>query len=110
MRGTSYCSVLSLFISPSTSFLQLLFNRNNRTKQELIGQRGKIKKSVGLGGWHWLKLHSGEEVRLQRNALTVLEPPSNQESDFSEEEENAANQTGIPLTRSVRGALSETPC
>ena len=70
-------------------------NRNNRTKQELIGQRGKIKKSVGLGGWHWLKLHSGEEVRLQRNALTVLEPPSNQESDFSEEEENAANQTGI---------------
>ncbi|BDA44944.1 probable histone deacetylase complex subunit SAP30 at C-terminar half [Coccomyxa sp. Obi] len=76
---------------------------NNRTKQELIGQRGKIKKSVGLGGWHWLKLHSGEEVRLQRNALTVLEPPSNQESDFSEEEDNAANQTeALPRMRARR--------
>ena len=36
-------------------------------------QEAIVKKAVGLGGWHWLVLGGGEEVKLQRNALTVLE-------------------------------------
>ena len=27
---------------------------NNRTKASLIGQQAVVKRSVGLGGWHWL--------------------------------------------------------
>lgn len=27
---------------------------NNRTKQSLVGERGVIKRAVGLGGWHLL--------------------------------------------------------
>lgn len=104
----------------------VLISGNQRTKQSLVGLKGVVKKAVGLGGWHWLRLSSGEEVRLQRNALTVLEPPTGQESvrlqlhfngcccftvifirplrcsydlqDFSEEEENAANQQGTKDT------------
>jgi hypothetical protein len=58
----------------------VLISGNQRTKQSLVGLKGVVKKAVGLGGWHWLRLSSGEEVRLQRNALTVLEPPTGQES------------------------------
>jgi hypothetical protein len=59
----------------------VLISGNARTKQELIGRQARVKKSVGLGGWHWLLLRdSGEEVRLQRNALTVLAGPTGQES------------------------------
>ena len=102
----------------------VLVTGNCRTKQSLVGLKGVVKKAVGLGGWHWLLLSSGEEVRLQRNALTVLAPPTGQESvrcrvqvhavgsccllwhllhcltgpdclqDFSEEEDNAGNQQG----------------
>ena len=44
-------------------------------------QEARVKKSVGLGGWHWLLLKdSGEEVRLQRNALQVISLPTGQES------------------------------
>lgn len=53
---------------------------NARTKPALVGLQGVVRKAVGLGGWHWLLLSSGEEVRLQRNALTVLAPPTGQES------------------------------
>jgi len=49
---------------------------NNRTKSVLVGLRGVVKKAVGLGGWHWLVLTNGEEVKLQRNALSVIEPPT----------------------------------
>jgi len=48
---------------------------NNRTKSALVGLHGVVQKAVGLGGWHWLTLQGGTEVRLQRNALTVLENP-----------------------------------
>jgi hypothetical protein len=48
---------------------------NNRTKSALVGLHGVVQKAVGLGGWHWLTLQDGAEVRLQRNALTVLENP-----------------------------------
>ena len=40
--------------------------RNNRTKQKLVGLNATVKKSVNLGGWHWLLLENGKEVRLQK--------------------------------------------
>ncbi|XP_078442836.1 uncharacterized protein LOC144712438 [Wolffia australiana] len=49
---------------------------NNRTRSVLVGLQGVVKKSVGLGGWHWLVLTNGVEVKLQRNALSVIEGPS----------------------------------
>ncbi|CAL5356156.1 unnamed protein product [Camellia sinensis] len=54
---------------------------NNRTKSVLVGLQGVVKKAVGLGGWHWLVLKNGVEVKLQRNALSVLEPPTGNEED-----------------------------
>jgi hypothetical protein len=33
---------------------KVLIIGNSRTKRVLIGLRGIVKKSVGLGGWHWL--------------------------------------------------------
>ncbi|CAI0417214.1 unnamed protein product [Linum tenue] len=52
---------------------------NNRTKSVLVGLQGVVKKAVGLGGWHWLVLKNGVEVKLQRNALSVLEHPTGNE-------------------------------
>ncbi|XP_072991137.1 uncharacterized protein [Typha latifolia] len=49
---------------------------NNRTKSVLVGLQGVVKKAVGLGGWHWLVLTNGIEVKLQRNALSVIEAPT----------------------------------
>ncbi|KAF8046069.1 hypothetical protein N665_4044s0001 [Sinapis alba] len=54
---------------------------NNRTKSLLVGLQGVVKKAVGLGGWHWLELTNGIEVKLQRNALSVLEAPTGNEDD-----------------------------
>ncbi|KAF8112453.1 hypothetical protein N665_0064s0081 [Sinapis alba] len=54
---------------------------NNRTKSLLVGLQGVVKKAVGLGGWHWLVLTNGIEVKLQRNALSVLEAPTGNEDD-----------------------------
>ncbi|KAG9148079.1 hypothetical protein Leryth_003659 [Lithospermum erythrorhizon] len=54
---------------------------NNRTKSVLVGLQGTVKKAVGLGGWHWLVLTNGIEVKLQRNALSVLEAPTGSEDD-----------------------------
>ncbi|CAK9178559.1 unnamed protein product [Ilex paraguariensis] len=61
---------------------------NNRTKSVLVGLRGVVKKAVGLGGWHWLVLTNGIEVKLQRNALSVLEAPTGNEEDDDLELEN----------------------
>ncbi|CAJ2675545.1 unnamed protein product [Trifolium pratense] len=61
---------------------------NNRTKSVLVGLRGVVKKAVGLGGWHWLVLTNGIEVKLQRNALSVIEPPTGNEEDDDLEFEN----------------------
>lgn len=49
---------------------------NNRTKQSLIGRRGVVLGAGDLGGWHTLELDTGEHVRIQRNALMVLEQPA----------------------------------
>ncbi|XP_019414286.1 PREDICTED: uncharacterized protein LOC109326084 isoform X2 [Lupinus angustifolius] len=54
---------------------------NNRTKSVLVGLQGVVKKAVGLGGWHWLVLTNGIEVKLQRNALSVIEAPTGNEED-----------------------------
>ena len=59
---------------------------NNRTKASLIGLEAKVRRSTGLGGWHWLVLPSGEEIKLQRNALTVLEYPTGLEAESSASE------------------------
>ncbi|PIN03753.1 hypothetical protein CDL12_23713 [Handroanthus impetiginosus] len=62
---------------------------NNRTKSVLVGLRGVVKKAVGLGGWHWLVLTNGIEVKLQRNALSVIEAPTGNEEDGDLEFEQA---------------------
>ncbi|XP_077224425.1 uncharacterized protein LOC143857809 isoform X2 [Tasmannia lanceolata] len=61
---------------------------NNRTKSVLVGLQGVVKKAVGLGGWHWLVLTNGIEVKLQRNALSVIEGPTGHEEDDDLECEN----------------------
>ncbi|XP_040999038.1 uncharacterized protein LOC121244875 isoform X2 [Juglans microcarpa x Juglans regia] len=61
---------------------------NNRTKSVLVGLQGVVKKAVGLGGWHWLVLTNGIEVKLQRNALSVIEAPTGNEEDEDLEFEN----------------------
>ncbi|XP_022144972.1 uncharacterized protein LOC111013658 isoform X2 [Momordica charantia] len=61
---------------------------NNRTKSVLVGLQGVVKKAVGLGGWHWLVLTNGIEVKLQRNALSVIEAPTGHEDDDDLEFEN----------------------
>ncbi|XP_028791621.1 uncharacterized protein LOC114747453 isoform X1 [Neltuma alba] len=61
---------------------------NNRTKSVLVGLQGVVKKAVGLGGWHWLVLTNGIEVKLQRNALSVIEAPTGDEEDDELEFEN----------------------
>ncbi|GFZ06892.1 hypothetical protein Acr_18g0010620 [Actinidia rufa] len=60
---------------------KVIVTGNNRTKSVLVGLQGVVKKAVGLGGWHWLVLKNGVEVKLQRNALSVLEPPTGNEND-----------------------------
>ncbi|CAD5190549.1 unnamed protein product [Musa acuminata subsp. malaccensis] len=61
---------------------------NNRTKSVLVGLQGVVKKAVGLGGWHWLVLTNGIEVKLQRNALSVIEAPTGHEDDDETECDN----------------------
>ncbi|OAY79791.1 hypothetical protein ACMD2_19766 [Ananas comosus] len=60
---------------------KVIVTGNNRTKSVLVGLQGVVKKAVGLGGWHWLVLKNGVEVKLQRNALSVLEAPTGNEVD-----------------------------
>lgn len=60
---------------------KVIVTGNNRTKSVLVGLQGVVKKAVGLGGWHWLVLKNGHEVKLQRNALSVLEPPTGNEDE-----------------------------
>ncbi|GER30334.1 2-C-methyl-D-erythritol 4-phosphatecytidylyltransferase [Striga asiatica] len=68
---------------------------NNRTKSVLVGLQGVVKKAVGLGGWHWLVLKNGVEVKLQRNALSVLEPPTGNEQDFDYDFDDSSSGSDI---------------
>nr|GMD07572.1 Histone deacetylase complex subunit SAP30/SAP30-like [Ipomoea batatas] len=91
MMGTELCSsrVLSPFreesgdeeLSVLPRHTKVVVTGNNRTKSVLLGLQGVVKKAVGLGGWHWLVLKNGVEVKLQRNALSVLEAPTGDEDD-----------------------------
>ncbi|KAL8064142.1 hypothetical protein ABFX02_01G072000 [Erythranthe guttata] len=65
---------------------KVIVTGNNRTKSVLVGLQGVVKKAVGLGGWHWLVLKNGVEVKLQRNALSVLEPPTGNEDDNDDDD------------------------
>ncbi|CAF2257181.1 unnamed protein product [Brassica rapa] len=79
----SFCGVSSseeeLSVLPRHT--KVVVTGNNRTKSVLVGLQGVVKKAVGLGGWHWLVLTNGIEVKLQRNALSVLEAPTGNEDD-----------------------------
>jgi hypothetical protein len=82
---------------------------NNRTKTSLIGLEGVVKKAVGLGGWHWLRLSTGAECRLQRNALAVVAHPTGLELESSEdedeeEEEDAARRKRAKSSSGSGGA------
>ncbi|KAG6510000.1 hypothetical protein ZIOFF_028008 [Zingiber officinale] len=68
---------------------KVIVTGNNRTKSVLVGLQGVVKKAVGLGGWHWLVLKNGVEVKLQRNALSVLEAPTGNEDDDDIEYDNS---------------------
>jgi len=65
---------------------KVLISGNARTKEKFVGSKGVVKKSADLGGWHWLVLASGEQVRVQRDALTVLALPEDENEDDDEED------------------------
>ncbi|XP_011080933.1 uncharacterized protein LOC105164073 [Sesamum indicum] len=75
---------------------KVIVTGNNRTKSVLVGLQGVVKKAVGLGGWHWLVLKNGVEVKLQRNALSVLEPPTGNEEDdeYDFDDSSSGSDTG----------------
>ncbi|CAH9106716.1 unnamed protein product [Cuscuta europaea] len=89
--GTGICSTRVLLpfceesgdeeLSVLPRHTKVIVTGNNRTKSVLLGLQGVVKKAVGLGGWHWLVLKNGVEVKLQRNALSVLEAPTGDEED-----------------------------
>ncbi|KAL6653141.1 hypothetical protein ACP70R_012066 [Stipagrostis hirtigluma subsp. patula] len=97
MMGTQLCSSRFLSLPRDESgneelsvlprHTKVIITGNNRTKSVLVGLQGVVKKAVGLGGWHWLiflakqALKNGVEVKLQRNALSVLEAPTGNEDD-----------------------------
>ncbi|XP_022845485.1 uncharacterized protein LOC111368472 [Olea europaea var. sylvestris] len=74
---------------------KVIVTGNNRTKSVLVGLQGVVKKAVGLGGWHWLVLKNGVEVKLQRNALSVLEPPTGNEEDDDYDFEDSSSGSDI---------------
>ncbi|XP_042491358.1 uncharacterized protein LOC122071133 isoform X2 [Macadamia integrifolia] len=75
---------------------KVIVTGNNRTKSVLVGLQGVVKKAVGLGGWHWLVLKNGVEVKLQRNALSVLEPPTgNEEDDDDHDLDNSCSSSDM---------------
>ncbi|XWS61751.1 hypothetical protein CRYUN_Cryun07bG0152500 [Craigia yunnanensis] len=74
---------------------KVIVTGNNRTKSVLVGLQGVVKKAVGLGGWHWLVLKNGIEVKLQRNALSVLEHPTGNEVDDDHDFDNSSSGSDI---------------
>ncbi|MBA0609561.1 hypothetical protein Godav_021597 [Gossypium davidsonii] len=74
---------------------KVIVTGNNRTKSVLVGLQGVVKKAVGLGGWHWLVLKNGVEVKLQRNALSVLEHPTGNEVDDDHDLDNSSSGSDI---------------
>uniref|UniRef100_A0A8R7URS0 Uncharacterized protein n=1 Tax=Triticum urartu TaxID=4572 RepID=A0A8R7URS0_TRIUA len=91
MMGTDVCSSRMLSLPRYESgdeeltvlprHTKVVVPGNNRTKSVLVLLQGVVKKAVSLGGWHWLILKNGVEVKSQRNALSVLEAPTGNEDD-----------------------------
>lgn len=86
----------------ATQIVQVLGNQ--RTKGSLIGQEGIVLRSSALGGWHWLKMSNGAEVKIQRNALLVIKlpPPEAQEQHVATPKHYPqvprSSSTATPLT------------
>ncbi|XP_047966629.1 uncharacterized protein LOC125211002 [Salvia hispanica] len=74
---------------------------NNRTREDLVGMEGVVTKAGGLGGWHWLELNNGEVVKLQKNALTVLEPPTGKEEGDDIDDSASGSDTNHSTCREV---------
>ncbi|CAN5974344.1 unnamed protein product [Sphagnum jensenii] len=70
---------------------KVLVTGNNRTKSVLLGLHGVVKKAVGLGGWHWLVLTNGAQVKLQRNALSVIQVATGQEEEEEDDDDIQEN-------------------
>ncbi|CAM6037490.1 unnamed protein product [Sphagnum compactum] len=81
---------------------KVLVTGNNRTKSVLVGLQGVVKKAVGLGGWHWLVLTNGDQVKLQRNALSVVEIATGQEDDDDIEDNLFFNGNSLGLFTSCQ--------
>ena len=47
---------------------------NYRTAWKLLDRVGTVcgVHETGIGGWHTVRLRTGERVKIQRNALTVM--------------------------------------
>uniref|UniRef100_A0A7N0VGF7 Histone deacetylase complex subunit SAP30 Sin3 binding domain-containing protein n=1 Tax=Kalanchoe fedtschenkoi TaxID=63787 RepID=A0A7N0VGF7_KALFE len=90
---------------------KVIVTGNNRTKSVLVGLQGVVKKAVGLGGWHWLVLKNGIEVKLQRNALSVLEPPTGNEVDDDEDFDNSSSGSDLGAKGNffTAGFMSQRP-
>lgn len=87
---------------------------NNRTKWDLIGRVGVVRTAQTLGGWHEVQLTDGGIVRVQRNALTVLELPAPDGSPLVRIESGPAkrqnsNSTHPYPSHSIPQSNSSTP-
>lgn len=63
---------------------------------------------ISAGGWHWIAVPDGREVKIQRNALMVLKMP-----DYEEEESESEDPVPPPVpnnTRPQRCVPSRTFC
>eukprot|EP00878_Enallax_costatus_P009977 GHUV01010415.1.p1 GENE.GHUV01010415.1~~GHUV01010415.1.p1 ORF type:complete len:191 (+),score=36.20 GHUV01010415.1:196-768(+) len=76
---------------------KVVISGNNRTKRALVGQVAVVLRSVGLGGWHVCRLETGEEVKLQRNALSVLEYGPDEPQEASSDEMTEAREPQIEI-------------
>ena len=85
---------LELSVLPKNT--KVVVTGNNRTNSLLLGLHGVVKKAVGFG-WHWLVLTTGAEVKLQRNALSVIELPTGNEDDVDNECENPSSNNSLDL-------------
>ncbi|GFZ01447.1 hypothetical protein Acr_15g0000560 [Actinidia rufa] len=104
MLEPAFCSsrILSHFLEESgdeelsvlPKHTKVVVTGNNRTKSVLVGLQGVVKKAVGLGGWHWLVLKNGAEVKLQRNALSVVEPPTGHEENGDFDSSSSSSDIG----------------
>ncbi|CAN8304736.1 unnamed protein product [Cochlearia groenlandica] len=95
LYGDSNSSEEELSVLPRHT--KVVVTGNNRTKSVLVGLHGVVKKAVGLGGWHWLVLTNGIQVKLQRNALSVVEAPTGNEEDDDLDFENT-HKNGSDMT------------